>query len=459
MGKRFGITMLATLVAWLAVVPVAFAQSTTMTAVAEGEGNARALELSVLGKRIEVGRAKANVHVETPTGTKVTGMAGGICNLLGDSTTDCNLQKEVSSSTGDNGNNDDSCLVETPNVAGLAGILDLGVGCQDSNSKVTDNKATGHNIGRLAKLGVGLDLSGILSTVTGVTGPDPVANVVKGPEVTGVFDLVKGTTPTELNALDAVITTVQNTTYPVADLIDDILTGVAIKGKALDVSVLEGKVDVTNDGPKTKIASDAATVKINLLAVELGELNLPVDLPIALPDLSQGLLQIEVTPSHAEATFNADSGICNSDAKSSLARLKVANLLGGGGFTEIEVPNLSALNSILGVLGDVLSISINKTSVSPPKTGQNGDTCSAYASGLEIHALKGLSGGISLRLAAVDAGFGGNAVPQRLAAVDVKPPLPTTGGPTYLYWAIGAALGVASFGAFQLRRRMARSAG
>ncbi|MGH2809873.1 MAG: hypothetical protein ACRDIA_03205, partial [Actinomycetota bacterium] len=452
------------LVAWLAVVPVAFAQSTTMTAVAEGEGNARALELSILGKRIEVGRAKANVHVETPTGTKVTGMAGGICNLLGDSTTDCNLQKETSSSVGDNGNNDDSCLVETPDVAGLAGILDLGVGCQDSNSKVTDNKATGSNIGRLAKIGVGLDLSGILSTVTGVTGPDPVANVVKGAEVTGVFDLVKGTVggaglPAGTDELTDVITTVQNTTYTVADLLDDILTGVAIKGTAAEISALEGTVNVTNDGPKTKIASDAATLKVNLLAVELGDLNLPANLPIALPDLSQGLLQLEVTPSHAEATFNADSGICNSDAKSSLARLKVANLLGGGGFTTIEVPDLSALNSILGVLGDVLSISINKTTVSPPKTGQNGDTCSAYASGLEVHALKGIGGGISLRVAAVDAGFGGNAVPQRLAAVDVKPPLPTTGGPTYLYWAIGAALGVASFGAFQLRRRMVRSEG
>jgi len=416
------------------MIPAAMAGTSTDIMKATGTADARALDLDVLGLvRLTLGAADGKFTLSTEgAGTATTsGRAVGICNLItgGSDPLACSSGNVASSAAPEGPAKSDNCTVPPVNAI----ILAIQVACGHSSSSVSGSAPTGKHEASVAGVDVALplDLKGLLGTATGTTKSvtDAVAGLLTQ---TGVA------LPTPLpDATGAVKPTVDTVVAQIQPTLDSLLKGVT---KLASVKVLPAEVDVSGGGDKTATAkATSSVVSVGLLE---GALN---------PD---GLIQIQVTPSSAQATFNGNSSTANCHAEAAIVHVKVANLLGGGSLVDVA-PGLNLDLSKLLPLGNDL-VGVKVATATPDATSKDG--CQASARGLELNLLKVLNGGIALRVASTNAQIAGAVTPLRLQAgpvcTDPKGCLPLTGGPTDLYMYGGAMILFAAAGMYFLSRRV-----
>ena len=450
MRKRFGFISLAVLAVCLAVMPAAMAADPAPSSViaANGAGDARALDLDVLGLvRLTIAAADGSFQMSTEgAGSASTkGRAVGLCNLItgGSDPLACTSGNPVSSSapTG-NGSPADACTVPEIN---LPSIIDVRALCAHSYSKVDGAKVTGDHTASLASLNVGLstDISALLKQITDAANAAvATATGVVGsvPDPTGTGALTTLTT-----ALTGVLGTATSTAQSAVTTVQSQLAAILPKVTSLaEIKVLPAEVHLDSTKDKSaSVHSTSSTVSIDLLKNAV----------------TGALVHLEVTPSKAEATFNGDSGKANCHAEAALVHVKVANLLGGGNLIDVAPgANLIDLSKLLP-LGDGL-VGLKVASATPDSVGDG--NCRAEARGLELNVLKVLNGGIALRVASTNAEITGKVTGLSLAAgpvcADPKGCLPLTGGPIYSYMAGGFVLAAFALGAFMLHRKLSATA-
>ncbi|HVE76894.1 MAG TPA: hypothetical protein VND22_09060 [Actinomycetota bacterium] len=399
----------------------------------EGSGAARALDLSVPGlARLAPAVANAlpaltlgHTSADFSSVPAVSGLAAGTCNLLSKGVDPLKACSDSSLETslvpgglaGDN-------LATCDNIA-LPVVVTLATSCGMSNSKIVNGAPVSVNEAGVATVNLSLDLSALAAV-----------EAVKDDAVAGVQELVNtvfGQLP--VNPLTA------GMQDNLQSEIDRLLQAIAEGGQAAVIKIGTSSTIVDNAGTITTVTSKAAGAQIGLLGLTNA--------------LEDGLVQIEVSSALATAKWDSVAGIASSHSEPALAKLKVRDILNlvPGDYVEAVV-NVDALNGILGTLNNITPLLATEIKASDYTKDQTGSSVFASASGVEIHALKGLGassptatdGGLSLRLAAANVAIAGDI------AKPVEPPMPLTGGPTYMYIAGAILLAGAAFGL----RRMAR---
>jgi hypothetical protein len=181
-----------------------------------------------------------------------------------------------------------------------------------------------------------------------------------------------------------------------------------------------------------------------------------------------------VGAANSTVSWNDATGQATGDASPAIARIKIANPLGGGSLLDLPltIPSLGGLLSLGGLTqadqsgnltllaGTPLETTIKVASSTPHQTGRN---VTSSSDGVSILALKGLGasslgamdGGLRLRLASSSASVAGDILKTQAAA----PSLPITGGPTYVFLAGAAFMAVAAAHVLRNSRRIRAAAG
>lgn len=435
MRKRFGFTTLAIMVVWLSIMPAMAIAAPGDAMKATGTGDARALDLDVLGLvRLTVAAADGKFELNTQgQGSATTsGRAVGICNLItgGSDPLACSAGNVATSSAPPDSGPAQSCLIPLINP----GIISVEAACGKSESQVSGASPTGEHTASLAAIRVGLD-TGLRNTLNGLVGTveqtvDTTTGTVEDTVATvgELAPLVAG-----LLAAAPDVSGVTQVTDPVlAEVIKKLQELIASLENLAVIKVLPAEVHVSAPGTKTaKVEATSNVVDISLL---------------------DGLVHLQVTPSLANATYNGDAGKANCHAEAAVVRVKVKNILGGG-----ELINLAPGQNLAGVLGGLGNglVGIKVASATPDAVG---DTCRAEARGLELNLLQLLNGGIALRVASTNAEIAGAVTPLALAAGPVCPDpkgcLPLTGGPTYLYMTAAFIMAAGALGAHRIYRKL-----
>lgn len=446
-----------------AMIPASYAAGPA-SVVFKGSGEATALDLTIpaLKGLAAQGYISADTAKQFPgitvghtiadfgSATGVAASAAGKCQLLSDSSDPlkvCSKETIAASDTtaGQLGNDRLSCaqVLNVPDFNGATPLVSLGSACGMSKSSVVSGHPLSDNQASVAIGKVALNLSAL--------SPDIEASkqaLVKGLQqvVDSVLNIV--------HVDDAFIISKQSA---LQDALDKALQSVAAGTHAADIRIGSASTVVENAGTVTNVASKVSGSSIGLLGIT--------------DALKDGLIQIEVTGSSASASWNDATGRAIAPpATQALAIIKVKDLLAlcGGtlsgdacetaGYIQQKV-TVSQLNELFAPLKSVPLLATDVT-VGTATPAQEGTSVAAAATGIEIHALKGLGetnaacltdaaachAGIDLRLAAARVTIAGDIKNAEL------PPLPHTGGPTYLYFT-GAAL---LAGAAVALRRMAR---
>lgn len=424
MKKRFGITTIAIMLAWFALMPVAEAQAPVTETVMKGtgRGDARALDLDILGLvRLTLGAADGKFELNTKDNSSTSsGRAVAICNLIsgGSDPLNCTGTDVAASAAPAGPAQDDACTVPALPLP----IASVELACAHSKSAAPGARPTGTHEASVAGVKVGLPVN-LQNTLDPVTGDQQLVDSVVGQVAT-----LLSTTPAA-----PVGSTVQQLTDQVRGQLNQLLAGVTTLAT---IKVLPAQVEVTS--PEDKKATVTATSSVVSI------------------DLLNGLILLEVTPSLAAATYTGATEKANCHAEAAVVRVKVKNLLGGGNLVDVAPGlNLNLSQLLPGGLVDGL-VGVKVATATPDSMG---DTCRAEARGLELSLLSLLNGGIQLRVASVNAEIAGDVETLTVAgAVDIPKNLPTTGGPTQMYIAMGLLLGTASLGAFQLSRKVRQRA-
>ncbi|MGI8427142.1 MAG: hypothetical protein ACR2FO_07815 [Actinomycetota bacterium] len=454
MRKRLGFTALAVVAVCLAIMPAAMAQAPAAAGsvmAANGSGDARALDLDVLGlARLTIAAADGSFEMNTQgQGSATTkGRAVGLCNLVtgGSDPLACTSGNPVSSSapTG-NGTPADACTVPEVNLPSIINVRAL---CAHSDSKVEGAKVTGNHTASLASLNVGLstDIAALLKQLTDAANAAvATATGTATGAVTAVSPATAATLKSVTDTLTGVLSTATGTAQTTLQTVQGQLATILPQVTSLaEIKVLPAEVHLDSAKEKTAaVRATSSTVSIDLLK----------------NPLTGALIHLEVTPSKAEATFNGDSGKANCHAEAALVHVKVANLLGGRDLIDVAPgANLLDLSKLLPLGDGLVGIKV----ASATQDSINNDSCRAEARGLELNVLKALNGGIALRVASTNAEIKGKVTALTLAAGPVCPDpkgcLPLTGGPVYSYMAGAFVLAAFALGSFLVYRRLSATA-
>jgi hypothetical protein len=296
------------------------------------------------------------------------------------------------------------------------GIVELTSSCGSSTSRIESNRPVSLNKAGVATLNIGLtNLGGLL----GLNAADTTNQLVD--TVTGllgnILDTVKGIAPVAPLDLKGAVQQAL-----------DQLKGAQL-AKLATIQAGFSSTDVSNEsGNITNVVSSAAGSQVGLLGVTNA--------------LSDGLVIVDVSLAKALATWNDVTGVASASSTPAVATLKVKDLLNlVPGDYLVSTVDAGLLNSLLAPLsGTILDSGIELASATPPQEGRN---VVASTSGVALRLLRGLGesasgardGGLTLRLAAADVRLAGDIV----KAAQVAPPMPVTGGPTYLFL-VGAAI-------------------
>jgi hypothetical protein len=360
-----------------------------------GNATGTALDLNVLGNKTTFGYSSADAA------SSLAAKAQGAGQLLNDATT---TQAQVSAA-GATQSAPQKCA--TPALpAQVSSVLDVGVACSDSQASDANGLPTASSEGSVAA--ISLSANTVLSKV-----PVPIGDI-----------LDQALQPLTSTPLDPVKTTV-------VDLVNSVL-----KTQTLSVSV--GKSTST-------VATAAGTVTSTAVANGADVKILP--LPTGTSLSGQPVAEIIVGNAKATAVYDRSTGKSTATPDPALVTVKLAPLAGIGGQTISVAPGQT--QTIL--TGTPLESTI---AVAAGSTVKNADgTVGAIADGVSLDLLKGISGGVSLKLAHAVAGVGGSPAVHTQAAVETPlaaPQLPRTGGPGWLP-AAGAAVIIAAY----LTRRVA----
>lgn len=497
--KRLLVVPVAMMFLLTAFVPASSAD--TPNVVFMGQGQSSALDLSVpllnslptgllsgiLGNLGALGKGITAGHTETTfeglTNPSVNGLALGLCGLLGQNLLSlpatggtlpgtlpalgglpelgglCNGQTQAtSSSAGNHGSTNQTC--QTLNVA----ILQIKTACSQSLSTIEGGRPVSQSNAGVAEINVAL-----LPNVLGGLGLNSLLGSL------GLGNLLGGGTTGTAGSLPVV------SQLPVAPLVDNLLNGL-LKGVAGNAGVPLATNDLV--GTLTNTLQQVLGNAGNLITIRLGTgSSVLSNNGSATQETTQAagahigliadLLQIDVGAANSTVTWNDATGQASGDASPAIARIKIANPLGGGSLLDLPLtlPSLGGLLSLGGLTqadqsgnltllaGTPLETTIKVASATPHQSGRN---VTSSSDGVSILALKGLGasslgamdGGLRLRLASSSASVAGDILKVQAAA----PSLPITGGPTYVFLAGAAFMAVAAAHVIRNSRRIRAAA-
>jgi LPXTG-motif cell wall-anchored protein len=426
---------LVALVAALAI-PAGAAEKTRSRFALKGE--ARGLELAVLGEGVTLGLALSQVD-SLP---KAIGVGAGQCSLLGSEADPNDLPCSGESTVkteypGDGGDGGEICINSLP--APLSDIVDLKAACGSSKSFFRNGVAQTTNKGQVLglnlKLPVGLrllpvDLSTeqvqqVVDTVTDVLAP------VLGLAPQEVQDVLQGAEDTVFETLDGLLEVIQGT-----DVTD-----------ALKIELGTSVSNVTRKGDVIESSSDAAGAKIGVLGIPSvgldGKILQPAD------PLENGLLIIEVGTARASASVNRATADSGAAASAALVTVKVRDITSPTPkYVEISVAPGETVTVLEGTpLESTIVAADSTTSQSPGKA-------SAVADAVKLHLLKGVNDGVRLGLASASALASAEVedIPDAPVVKNRAPKvLPLTGARNMS--ALAIVLLLAAGAAFMVRRR------
>lgn len=426
--KKGSIAILVLLVLGSAMVP-AWAQSVEVSF--QGTSSARALDLSIpalrqLGlqnqfKGLTVGLTSADFRISS--GDKaVSGFAAGKCEFIAaqpdSGTLPCDQSTvETSSISSPGGAGSCAYNLSVPPVT----IVNLATACGKSASSLTS-----------AGLPSSLNEAGVADVRLSANLADLGLEAALALEATKdqLLTAVQGITNDVLTKASSAPVAGENIAA-LRDATNEFLANVADGNQFAVLKVGASTTNVIPDGSKTNVVSEAAGAKIGLLGLTNA--------------LEDGLVIIEISSGKAMASFDGTSGLAQASAVGPVATVKVRDLINlnpADEYLSVQIQP-EVLNSVLSQLSAAPLLETSVQAGSHTKGVQTGKSVSAFASGVTVHALKGIGesevgkkdGGILLRIAAADVRLAGDIA-------TTEPPccaLATTGGPVYGYLA-GAAL-------------------
>lgn len=432
------------------LVPAAVAQQASYS----GRGSARALDFSIpavnrlgLGELFK-GLTLGYTSAEFDSSPVARGFASGDCELLAPATggisgIPCSQATSRASATPANlGDPNLACVQNiaipkdtTGSGGALVGLRDA---CAKSTSAIVAGKPVGTNEAKVAAVNMSVDLNALGFGSFLEDNKDSVVQALSG-LLTPVFQVVDEQAKTDLEKA-----------------LGEFLTSIKEGGQFAAITLGDSSTNVTAQGNVTTITAAASGGKVGLLGLTNA--------------LSDGLITIEVSAGSATASIDAVKASTSADATAALAKVRFRNLLNlsirsenlecSGAYCVVMVRPVE-INNLLSPLNNT----VLETTVDVAKTTKT--TNSASSTGVGIHALKGIGatgrsatdltpgnrdGGLSLRLAAADVSV------LAVLGVQIQPPLPLTGGPTYLYWAAAALLAIGAPLLIRVARRLRTTA-
>lgn len=412
-------------------------------------GEARGLELAVLGEGVTLGLALAKVD----SNPSALGVGAGQCALLGEDDDPDNLpctdESTVKSAyPGDPGTNELICAGTLP--APLDAVLTLNAACGSSVSGINKRgvaftKSAGKVASLSATLPVGLnlvplnvDVNQVDQIVDALT--DSLAPVIDQTPAL-VKDTLTGATETAKDTTDGATDEAQK----VVDGVLEIIQGVDATD-ALKIELGTSDTKVTQDGDLIGSKSEAFGARIGLIGMPsgLGESGLTLD---DADPLKNGLVIIEVGSARASASVDKATADATSAASPALVTVKVRDITSPTPkYVEVSVAPGETITVLEGTPAESTIVAADST------TEQSAGKASAVADAVRLHLLKGVQGGVELAIAGANAAASVDVV-KDTPPVQNRPPktLPLTGGTDLIGLAI--LLVLAAAGSLVLRRR------
>lgn len=410
--RRFGATVLATMVLAALAVSPASAQTETRTVTAPeafvASTSGRALGIDLLGTSISLGTSAA--LIEAILGQSASAEAQGAGALLVSGTI-ANASVDALDGADDPPK---ACVVDLP----LAGLLTAALACGDAAASVSGGLPTATASGNVTTIDLGLTLLQPLLDQLLELADQLIGDVIGTLEglLGGLLNPLLGTL-----GLD-----------PLSDLVSELIDGIqrATSVLTIEVGTSESVATTGADAVTAGTVAEGATINVlpglvlgsgaPLLSIIVGSAEASVS--VTRPD------QAENNPAKAVATPAFDPAI---------ARVILGLPILGAGILEVPVALGTPLTLLAGTpLESTIALGAG-TSTVDPDTG----VATAVADGVSIRLLKGLSGGIGVELAHAEAVAGGQS---GVFKITQAPPLADTGAEPWLPLA-GAGMLLAAF--------------
>ncbi|MDQ6725896.1 MAG: hypothetical protein M3066_07005 [Actinomycetota bacterium] len=351
---------------------------------------ARGLDLNVLGNHVTVGQSSAlinSVLAAKASGAGVALVSGTVSN------SEVNGPNQATAPP-------KACVLNLP----VAGLLNVAVACGESRASTTAPGPQAFGNGSVA----GVDLAAL--------------NLL-----TPVIQLLQSLLNALLPVVDQTVGAVTGLLGPTLGGIVGPLAGNLGLGSGSTVAPVSGLVNQLLDGVKR--ASGLATIKVGdataqavttagAVTATATSAGAQVDL---LPGLTLGgspLLSVIVGSAKSVSTYDRGAAKATPSFDAAVARVRLGLPLLGGTVTDIPLQLNTPLTLLAGTpLETTISLGAGRT-VTDPNTG----SVAAYADGVSIQALKGISGGIGLELAHAETGAGGQS--RLVSEQQVVTPLP-----------------------------------
>ena len=407
-----GVTMAAVLVSPASAQTAVQTRAESFIATAA----ARGLELNILGNRVTIGQSSALIN-SAPT-ARASG--AGVALVSGTVSTSEATTPNVALAP------PKACVLNLP----IAGLLAVELACGES--RVSTGAEGPQAFGKGSVAGVDLPVLNLL---------DPVVQLLQQ-LLNALLPVVDQTLGSLTGPIVGILTPLTgslglgptSTVAPVSGLVNQLLEGVKRATALADITVGESVAQTTTTAGAVTANATAAGAQIDLL-----------------PGLTLGgapLLSIIVGQARSTSTYDRGAAKSTPSFDAAVARVRLGLPFLGATVTEIPIQLNTPLTLLAGTpLETTISLVAGRT-VTDPNTG----SVAAYADGVSIHALKGVSGGIALELAHAETGAGGQArlVSQQQTITPERPTLARTGNDPWMPLT-GAGLLLA---ALHIRRRI-----
>ncbi len=386
-----------------------------LTYALKGEG--RGLELALGNQGVTLGLALAQAD-STP---RALGVGAGQCAVLSDDpdpeTVPCTDGSTVRSDTsGDKGSKQARCAGPAlPDQ--LKSVLTVDIACGSSLSSLLGTKLpVTSNQGKVAEVGVGLDLSALV----------PQAEDAKEQLINELQKII-----------DQAPEEVRNAVNQLLDTVDE--------GQAVQIVAGPATSNVQVAGQNLRVDSTAAGAQIGVVGIpDLDTKGNPI--AGSARAIEDGLLIIEVGRANASAQVNKQNVASQATASAALVTVKVRDITKTKPtYAEISVAPGQTVTVLEGTPAE------STVSAAAASTKESKGSAVAAADAVRLHLLKGVEGGLKVGLGRATAAVSGERVTQEVQPKTAPRVLPRTGGTNLVPFAIG--LIVAAGVVYGLRRR------
>ncbi|HJR44758.1 MAG TPA: LPXTG cell wall anchor domain-containing protein [Actinomycetota bacterium] len=399
----------------LVALPAGAAASKRATYALEGE--ARGLELAIGDQGVTLGLALARGS-STPI---AEGVGAGQCSVLGDEADPDNLpcnESTTQKSVAPGEANAQGEICAGPAIpAPLDSVLTIDVACGSSVSAVRNGTPSTSNSGKVAEVGLGLDLTGLI----------PQAEDAKEQLIDQLQSIIGGAPE------------------PIATAVNQLLDAID-EGQGAQIVLGPAASNITSKGDRVTVTSTSAGALIGVAGIpDLNKDGIPI--PGSSVATEDGLIIVEVGKSFATASVDKLSAASDSDSTAALVTVKVRDITKvEPTYTEVPVAPGQTVTILEGTPAESTI-----TAAVATKESREGSAVAA-ADAVRLHLLKGVSGGVKLGLARATAAV--TAKPKVLGQVNDPDPrvLPMTGARDATLIALG--LLILAGAAFGIRRRV-----